>query len=129
MADLHSRAQDIMDLNEYNKEGMSMTYYDEKLKALQEKSVRFRQLSAMLSELRNQENDLKARVCQLEKIKLDEQADVDKLDPCDCTRCGRPRACGNPPRPASRRRYTIPRCCPRQRGSASGGSSPRGRAR
>lgn len=57
-----------------------MTYYDEKLKSLQEKSVRFRQLSAMLNELRNQENDLKARVCQLEKIKLNEQADVDKLE-------------------------------------------------
>jgi len=80
MADLHSRAQDIMDLNEYNKEGTSMTYYDEKLKILQEKSVRFRQLSAMLSELRNQKNDLQARVCELEKIKLDEQADVDKLE-------------------------------------------------
>ena len=57
-----------------------MTYYDEKLKSLQEKSARFRQLSAMLNELRNQENDLKARVCQLEKINLNEQADVDKLE-------------------------------------------------
>ena len=57
-----------------------MTYYDEKLKSLQEKSARFRQLSSMLNELRNQENDLKARVCQLEKIKLNEQADVDKLE-------------------------------------------------
>ena len=57
-----------------------MTYYDEKLKSLQEKSARYRQLSAMLNELRNQENDLKARVCQLEKIKLNEQADVDKLE-------------------------------------------------
>ena len=58
----------------------NMTYYDEKLKALQENIARFRRLSAKLNELRNQRVVILARVRELEKIKLDEQADVDRLE-------------------------------------------------
>ena len=57
-----------------------MTHYDEQLKALQEKTARFRQLSAVLQELHRQRADLAAQVRQLEAIKLDEQADVDRLE-------------------------------------------------
>ena len=57
-----------------------MTHYDEQLKALQEKTARFRQLSAVLQELQRQRADLAAQVRQLEEIKLDEQADVDRLE-------------------------------------------------
>jgi len=57
-----------------------MTYYDEKLKALQEKISRSRQLSSMLKELRSQRDTIAARVRELEAIKVDEQADVDRLE-------------------------------------------------
>ena len=57
-----------------------MTLYDEKLQALQEKIARFRQLSAMLKELRNQRDTLAGRVRELEAIKLEEQADVERLE-------------------------------------------------
>ena len=57
-----------------------MTYYDEKLKTLQEKISRSRQLSSMLKELRSQRDTLAARVRELETIKMDEQADVDRLE-------------------------------------------------
>ena len=57
-----------------------MTYYDEKLKALQEKISRSRQLTSMLKELRGQRDTIAARVRELEAIKMDEQADVDRLE-------------------------------------------------
>lgn len=57
-----------------------MTFYDEKLATLQEKIARFRQLDAMLDELRKQRSDLSARVRELEVVKLDEQADVERLE-------------------------------------------------
>ena len=57
-----------------------MTYYDEKLKALQEKISRFRQLTSMLKELRSQRDTIAERVRELETIKMDEQADVDRLE-------------------------------------------------
>ena len=57
-----------------------MTYYDEKLKTLQENIACFRRLSAKLNELRNQRVVLLARVRELKKIKIDEQADVDRLE-------------------------------------------------
>ena len=57
-----------------------MTYYDEKLKALQEKISRSRQLTSMLKELRSQRDTIAARVRELEAIKMDEQADVDRLE-------------------------------------------------
>lgn len=57
-----------------------MTYYDEKLKALQEKISRSRQLTSMLKELRSQRDTIAARVRELEAIKVDEQADVDRLE-------------------------------------------------
>ena len=57
-----------------------MTYYDEKLKALQEKISRSRQLTSMLKELRGQRDTIATRVRELEAIKVDEQADVDRLE-------------------------------------------------
>ena len=57
-----------------------MTYYDEKLKAVQEKISRSRQLTSMLKELRSQRDTIAARVRELETIKMDEQADVDRLE-------------------------------------------------
>ena len=57
-----------------------MTYYDEKLKALQEKISCSRQLTSMLKELRGQRDTIAARVRELEAIKVDEQADVDRLE-------------------------------------------------
>ena len=57
-----------------------MTFYDEKLKTLQEKISRSRQLSAMLNELRGQRDDLAARVRELNAVMLVEQADVDRLE-------------------------------------------------
>lgn len=57
-----------------------MTYYDEKLKALQEKISRSRQLTSMLKELRSQRDTISAHVRELEAIKMDEQADVDRLE-------------------------------------------------
>ena len=57
-----------------------MTCYDEKLKALQEKISRSRQLTSMLKELRGQRDTIAARVRELEAIKVDEQADVDRLE-------------------------------------------------
>lgn len=57
-----------------------MAYYDEQLKTLQAKIARFKQLSTMIKELRSQRDSLAARVRELETIKLDEQADVDRLE-------------------------------------------------
>ena len=57
-----------------------MTYYDETLKTLQEKIARSRQLTAALKELRCQRDTLAARARELEAVKLDEQADVDRLE-------------------------------------------------
>ena len=57
-----------------------MTLYDEKLTALQEKISRARQLSSMLKELHSQRDSLASRVRELEAIKMDEQADVDRLE-------------------------------------------------
>ena len=57
-----------------------MTYYDKKLKAVQEKISRSRQLTSMLKELRSQRDTVAARVRELETIKMDEQADVDRLE-------------------------------------------------
>lgn len=57
-----------------------MTYYDEKLQQLQEQMARSKQLEAMIKELRNQRDSLAAQVRELESIKLEEQADVDRLE-------------------------------------------------
>lgn len=57
-----------------------MTYHDEKLKALQEKTARFRHLQAIVPELRSQREALGAQVRELENIKIAEQADVDRLE-------------------------------------------------
>ena len=57
-----------------------MTFYDEQLQALQEQIARKRQLEAQVSELRAQRSTLSDRVRELEAIKMQEQADVDKLE-------------------------------------------------
>ena len=57
-----------------------MRYYDEKLQQLQEQMARSKQLEAMIKELRNQRDSLAAQVRELESIKLEEQADVDRLE-------------------------------------------------
>lgn len=57
-----------------------MTYYDEKLQQLQEQMSRSKQLEAMIKELRSQRDSLAAEVRELESIKLEEQADVDRLE-------------------------------------------------
>lgn len=57
-----------------------MAYYDEQLKTLQGKIARFKQLSSMIEELQRQRDTLSARVRELETIKLDEQADVERLE-------------------------------------------------
>ena len=57
-----------------------MTYYDEKLQQLQEQMARSKQLEAMIKEFRNQRDSLTAQVRELESIKLEEQADVDRLE-------------------------------------------------
>lgn len=57
-----------------------MSVYDEELRALREQIERKRQLEAMLKDLRAQRWELTARVSELEKVKLEEQADVDRLE-------------------------------------------------
>ena len=57
-----------------------MKFYDEQLQKLQERIARKRQLEAQVSELRTQHSTLSARVQELETIKMQEQADVDKLE-------------------------------------------------
>lgn len=57
-----------------------MTYYDEQLQQLQQQITRMKQLEAMAKELRSQRDSLSAQVRELERIKLDEQADVDSLE-------------------------------------------------
>ena len=57
-----------------------MTYYDENLQQLQEQMARSKQLEAMIKELRNQRDSLTAQVRELESIKLEEQAYVDRLE-------------------------------------------------
>ncbi len=57
-----------------------MTFYDEQLQKLQEQIVRKQHLEAIVAELRGQRDELSARARELEAVKLDEQADVDKLE-------------------------------------------------
>ncbi len=57
-----------------------MKFYDEQLQKLQERIARKRQLEAQVSELRTQHSTLSARVQELEAIRMQEQADVDKLE-------------------------------------------------
>lgn len=57
-----------------------MTYYDEQLQQLQQQMARSNQLEAMLSELRSQRSALSEQVRALEAVKLEEQADVDRLE-------------------------------------------------
>ena len=59
---------------------VSMKFYDEQLQKLQEQIARKRQLESQVSELRTQRSTLSARVRELEAIKMQEQADVDKLE-------------------------------------------------
>ena len=57
-----------------------MSVYDEELRTLREQMERKRQLKAMLKDLQAQRWELSARVSELEKVKLEEQADVDRLE-------------------------------------------------
>ena len=57
-----------------------MKFYDEQLQKLQEQIARRRQVEAQISELRTQRSTLSTRVRELEVIKMQEQADVDKLE-------------------------------------------------
>jgi len=57
-----------------------MTCYDETLHTLRENVARFRQLSAMLQELREQKKGLSFRARKLQTIKLNEEADVEELE-------------------------------------------------
>lgn len=57
-----------------------MSVYDEELRTLREQMERKRQLEAMLKDLRVQRQELTGRVRELEKVKLEEQADVDRLE-------------------------------------------------
>lgn len=57
-----------------------MTCYDEQLRQLQIQMARARQLEAMLQELHSQRDALSEQVRDLETVKLEEQADVDRLE-------------------------------------------------
>lgn len=57
-----------------------MVYYDEKLRELHEKMSRQKQLDAMLTDLYDQQRQLKPKVEELAILKASEQADVDKLE-------------------------------------------------
>ena len=57
-----------------------MTFYDEQLQKLQSQIARKRQLESQVSELRTQRSAISARVRELEAIKIQEQADVEKLE-------------------------------------------------
>jgi len=57
-----------------------MTYYDEQLQKLQQQMARSNQLEAMINELRGQRSALSEQVRELEAVKLEEQADVDRLE-------------------------------------------------
>lgn len=57
-----------------------MTYYDEQLQQLQAQIARRKQMETMLQELRSQQAALSVQVRELESIKLEEQADVDRLE-------------------------------------------------
>ena len=57
-----------------------MTYYDEQLRQLQQQMARSNQLEAIINELRGQRSALSERVRALEAVKLEEQADVDRLE-------------------------------------------------
>ena len=57
-----------------------MTYYDDRLQKLQQDVARKKRAEAELSELREQINILAENERKLKKIKLAEQADVDRLE-------------------------------------------------
>lgn len=57
-----------------------MAYYNEQLQELQKQSARKSQVSVLLKSLYTQRDELEEKVADLERIKLNEQADVDKLE-------------------------------------------------
>ena len=57
-----------------------MTNFAEELKLLQFQMTHKQRLEAMLKELRSQYTPLKEKTAQLERIKLEEQRDVDRLE-------------------------------------------------
>ena len=59
---------------------MMDTNYDAQLSELQEKIARYHKLAVTLKELRSQRDDFAKRVRELDTIREDEQADVDRLE-------------------------------------------------
>ncbi|WMI81191.1 hypothetical protein [Anaerotignum sp. MB30-C6] len=57
-----------------------MAYYDGQLQLLQQQVAQKKRQESKLKELYGQHQELSTRVSQLEKVKLDEQADVDRLE-------------------------------------------------
>ena len=57
-----------------------MAYYDDTLRDLQQQVARKQKLTVQVEELYAQREELEARVWELEKIKFQEQSDVDRLE-------------------------------------------------
>lgn len=57
-----------------------MTHFNDQLRTLQEQVARSKQLAVMIEDLRKQRDALAPQVEALKKAKLDEQADVDRLE-------------------------------------------------
>ena len=57
-----------------------MSYYDKTLRDLQEQTVRKRKLEEMLKDLYSRQEALSQHIYELEKSKIDEQTDVDRLE-------------------------------------------------
>lgn len=57
-----------------------MTFYDEKLKQLQEQTARKRRLEVLLEDLREQEKELSMKAFELHESKIDEEDDVKRLE-------------------------------------------------
>ena len=57
-----------------------MTHFNDQLRTLQEQVARSKQLAVMIEDLRKQRDALTPQVEALKKAKLDEQADVDRLE-------------------------------------------------
>ena len=57
-----------------------MAYYDERLQELQKQVSRKAHLDAALIQLREQQEELKRKTAELKRIKIKEEADVERLE-------------------------------------------------
>ena len=57
-----------------------MTFYDEQLQNLQQQVARKAHLETVLRDLHNQKKELDIKVADLNRVKQDEQTDVDRLE-------------------------------------------------